>query len=309
MKNDSADRRLKPGNAIAVVISLAFSLVAGLLATPHVFNLIVGLGRTLPRLESWRDVEFEQVAYRCVLAFAFLALVPLSRFCGMRTWASVGLRGGRLEVRRLIWGFLTGVVTLGGLYLWAFITHARILVPGLPGIAANTGLFAVSALVVGVMEEILFRGVIFGALRGSFSYWGGAIVASVFFSAIHFCKPVPAIGVVHVEWDTAFALLPAIFYEGWIQDLVPLSLTLFLMGMTLSALYDSFGSLFPVIGLHAGWIWVMRMGIQYIDTVPGADVVLYGYGSNITRSYLALVMALLFWLAAIVIRDTRKKRT
>lgn len=70
-----------------------------------------------------------------------------------------------------------------------------------------------------VVEETLFRGVIFGSLQAYFGKWTSAVLSAVIFSALHF---------------QAYGFFPR-----------------FMLGMALVYLYDKYKSLYPAIGLHA----------------------------------------------------------
>lgn len=70
-----------------------------------------------------------------------------------------------------------------------------------------------------LVEETLFRGVIFGSLQAYFGKWTSAVLSAAFFSALHF---------------QAYGFFPR-----------------FMLGMVLVYLYDKYKSLYPAIGLHA----------------------------------------------------------
>ena len=70
-----------------------------------------------------------------------------------------------------------------------------------------------------VVEEVLFRGVIFGSLQAYFGKWTSAVISAMIFSALHF---------------QAYGFFPR-----------------FMLGMFLVYLYDKYKSLYPAIGLHA----------------------------------------------------------
>jgi membrane protease YdiL (CAAX protease family) len=69
-----------------------------------------------------------------------------------------------------------------------------------------------------IVEETLFRGVIFGSLQAYFGKWTAAVLSAVIFSALHF---------------QAYGFFPR-----------------FMLGMVLVYLYDKYKSLYPAIALH-----------------------------------------------------------
>lgn len=70
-----------------------------------------------------------------------------------------------------------------------------------------------------LVEETLFRGVIFGSLQAYFGKWTAAVISAIVFSALHF---------------QAYGFLPR-----------------FVLGMVLVYLYDKYKSLYPSVALHA----------------------------------------------------------
>jgi len=70
-----------------------------------------------------------------------------------------------------------------------------------------------------IVEETLFRGVIFGSLQAYFGKWTAAVLSAVVFSTLHF---------------QAYGFFPR-----------------FVLGMVLVYLYDKYKSLYPSVALHA----------------------------------------------------------
>lgn len=70
-----------------------------------------------------------------------------------------------------------------------------------------------------LVEETLFRGVIFGGLQAYFGKWTAAVISAGIFSALHF---------------QVYGFFPR-----------------FVLGMILVYLYDKYKSLYPSVGLHA----------------------------------------------------------
>jgi membrane protease YdiL (CAAX protease family) len=113
-----------------------------------------------------------------------------------------------------------------------------------------------TALVVSVIEEVLFRGALQGAVRKT-SGEGFALVSVAFlYAAVHFLKP-PAHGLVPgaIHWWSGLALLPDTFSQFREPGLLLGGFTtLLLLGLILGYARDRTRSLWMPIGLHAGWI-------------------------------------------------------
>ncbi|MBI2987417.1 MAG: CPBP family intramembrane metalloprotease [Deltaproteobacteria bacterium] len=123
-----------------------------------------------------------------------------------------------------------------------------------------------TALAVGVLEEIFFRGVIFKGLLEDLKPAAAFALSSLFYSAIHFIKPAEEFSLTRIDpWAGARYLVGAF---GPFLDPLPLLpglLGLFLIGMVLSYAFFRTGSLYLSMGLHAGWVFGLKTIRVYGD--------------------------------------------
>ena len=115
-----------------------------------------------------------------------------------------------------------------------------------------------TAAVVAMLEEILFRGGIFGGLRRVL-YWPFALViSSVVYAIVHFLQRAELAG--PVVWSSGLVLLPQML-AGFVdfRALVPGFFSLTLAGVLLGLAYQRTGNLYFSIGLHAGWIFWLKI--------------------------------------------------
>src|SRR5204863_9014406 len=89
---------------------------------------------------------------------------------------------------RLAGGFLLGFASLAVVAGIALASGARALQEGAPGaqFAGKLCSAAASAVVVALLEEILFRGGIFGGLRRVFDWRAALLVSSMIYAIVHF---------------------------------------------------------------------------------------------------------------------------
>jgi membrane protease YdiL (CAAX protease family) len=130
-----------------------------------------------------------------------------------------------------------------------------------------------------LIEEWLFRGVLFALLMRSLSARATIIGLSFFFAVVHFLKPYhgsPEIvdgGAV----GAGFQLLAQIG-ERFIhpEDFIGVFLTLFVVGVVLAYARHKTGYLWMSIGLHAGWVFTLKVYLALTDNTGIAHPVLYG---------------------------------
>jgi membrane protease YdiL (CAAX protease family) len=113
-----------------------------------------------------------------------------------------------------------------------------------------------AAIVFAVLEEILFRGGIFGGLRKTF-YWPLALAVSCsIYALVHFLQRTELTG--PLAWNSGLFLLLRML-DGFadFHALAPGFLNLLLAGILLGIAYQRTGNLYFSIGLNAGWIfWI-----------------------------------------------------
>ncbi|HKP76303.1 MAG TPA: CPBP family intramembrane glutamic endopeptidase, partial [Longimicrobiaceae bacterium] len=188
----------------------------------------------------------------------------------------------------------------------ALAAGARTLTPRTPGqLAAQFAGALATALVVAVMEELLFRGAIFGGLRRAMPWAAAMLLSSAIYAIVHFLgRPAnpPQIG-----WLTGLEVLPSML-AGMLQPggLVPALLNLTLAGVVLALAYHFTGDVLASIGIHAGWIfWLKYYGVL-TRAVPGTDAVFWGRRKLVDGwlAFVALVVVLVL-VAAVARRLSR----
>jgi membrane protease YdiL (CAAX protease family) len=154
------------------------------------------------------------------------------------------------------------------------------------------------AVVVGLLEETLFRGFYYGGLRRILGSWPAALISSVWFAVLHFAKPFIREGVIVAKWNDGLLLIAECFPTVHGTDrYVPFLLTLFVMGLVLCRAYERDGSLFRAAGLHAGWVLGMRWGMYLWDRVVGPTPGWFGPSDLISKSWATFFLAVA-WLIA-----------
>lgn len=161
--------------------------------------------------------------------FVGVALLLASRIERPRAW-QFGLRGAALGPA-LGWAALGMLVfyVVTAIYSVAIRPDAEQgTVEALGGDQGTVGLIVAGVMVIAVapvVEEVFFRGFLYGALRSRLGIWLAAGLNGALFGVIHF----------NFEGAEALLLLPPLALLGFLFCLV----------------YERTGSLLPVIGMHA----------------------------------------------------------
>ncbi|MCX8157100.1 MAG: CPBP family intramembrane metalloprotease [Verrucomicrobiae bacterium] len=261
----------------ALALYLIGVILGGALLAPWLHALVHALAADSGFFQRLSQQPFSRYLTRCFLALALLGIWPLARAFHIRSWQDLGWSSPRGQGRHLIWGLGLGFASLAlalglGLALGGRLWDAE---RSAAQIARHLFNALSAAVVVSVLEETLFRGAIFGALRRTCSLRTALLASSALFGLVHFFGRVQWQDA--VAWDSGLRALPQLF-AGFtnLQQLVPGFINLTLAGAILAWLYHATGTLYASVGLHAGWIFWLKTAGFFTRTAPESSTWLWG---------------------------------
>jgi uncharacterized protein len=287
---------MHPVRSLAVYLAIVF--LGGAFLAPWLYWLAQWGAAHFPGLEGIANNPFHRFLNRSLLIVALAGLWPFLRSLGIRNWKDVGLEKPRQHWRKLISGFGWGFISLAIITGFAVLAGARALdldrtFAELAGRLLKAGL---TASVVALVEELLFRGALFGALRRAHHWMGALFISSALYALVHFfSRPEPP---GEVGWATGFALLPRMMRGfGDVEMLIPGFFNLALAGIILGYAFHRTGHLFFSIGLHAGWVFWLKTYGSLTGATPEGNLWIWGSGKLIDGWAALLVLSgLLGWL-------------
>ena len=202
------------------------------------------------------EVSFQRYFNRAVLIAALLLLLwPVVRSLEIGGWRELGLEPDARWRPHGLAGFAIGaglVMGMAFVYLQLGFYRWKSEWPWekLPALA-------LSALVVAVIEECLFRGAIFGLFRRTLRPFTALAWVTAIFSIVHFLKPDDEAAFASIGWHSGLALLPCVFHQ-FAEPMTVLAsfTTIFVLGWVLGYATLRTRSLWMGIGLHAGVVLV-----------------------------------------------------
>ena len=271
----------------ALVIYLVAVFIGGSLLAPWLWWLAHFVAPGYPAIAK---APFHRFVDRSFLLIALAGLWPLLRELGATSWREVGLVSPAGQLKKLGGGRLLGFGSLAIVAVLALGGHIREFAPNLTThkIAGALLSAAVTAAVVATLEEILFRGGVFGGLRRLLPWKVALGISSAVYALVHFLQRSELTG--PVRWNSGLALLPQILagFADWHQ-LVPGFFNLTLAGILLGLAYQRTGNLYFSIGLHAGWIFWLKIYGAFTTAAAPAVSWFWGTGKMID-GWLALVV-------------------
>jgi membrane protease YdiL (CAAX protease family) len=282
----------------ALVIYIAWVFVAGGLLAPVLHRLVAwaaGAGLPLGRIP---DAPFYLYVSRAMLLVAVLGLVPLARVARIASWGEIGFAPASDALADLRRGAWIGLVSLSCVAAAILLAGVRVFDPSRTAVAIAKHLLnaSLAALVVSLIEETLFRGVMLGVLQRGMPRIGALAFSSAFYAIVHFFQRPP--NPVAMEWYSGL-LAVRDMTRGFLDvaALVPGFLNLTLAGVILGYAFLRTRTIWLAVGLHAAWIfWVKSFGFFTTDAAQASP----GFWGTrrLTDGWAAFVvlLALLAWL-------------
>jgi CAAX protease family protein len=213
---------------------------------------------------TFASFKFHRVAGRVAMLVLVVELVWLCRHLNLKRKRDYGygLPWRRFLKVSFTWGAI-GMATAGVGAWFLFSTHLRIISPDFvptPGNFARIFLIGVSSgIAVAVLEDTVMRGAMHTAIERESGPWTAALLTAPLFAVLHFTAKA-AIPPQDVGWGSGFDLLlrsfsplsqPSLVFDSFLSWLI--------VGLILSLTRVLTGNIAVAIGLHAGWVVVLRM--------------------------------------------------
>lgn len=228
--------------------------------------------------------------YKLIQPFVDIALNKLISFtstiCGLLLLCLWLKRENRLNLETL--GFIKShpavaatqalIGFFAGIIIIVILTSALVLLgihqiePDLSFNPAAGGRIIMGALFAGVMvglvEETIYRGALFGGLLARMRPLGAILLSSIIYSGVHFLKfrEVPAD--LPLTWVSGVQLLPGAFYRFSDPAITDAFLSLLAFGVLLAMVRLKSGTLYQCMGLHAGVVATFKIVNKTTDYVP-----------------------------------------
>ncbi len=258
-------------------IYLAGVFLGSALLAPLLYHLAQAAAAQWPAFHGLAEQPFRRYVNRALLFTAILGLWPWLRANGLSGWSDVGMAAPFRQWKLIAGGFALGFATLAVAALAATSFGPRDW-----SLAQSPALYAqhlakagAAALVVALLEELLFRGGLFGVLRKQWRWQRALGISSIIFAFLHFLDRRPDAPET-VTWISGLIALPQMVHSFVWPEWFPLFPNLILVGAILAWFYQITGCLGASIGLHAGWIfWVKSYG--FLTTAPASAAAASGF--------------------------------
>ena len=252
----------------ATAIFFAYLFCALLLAALTAYPLLeTGLIDEPPR----------RVMGRLAQLYILLGLWPFLKLLRLDNAAALGFgiprRRFLLDVAA---GWVLGVAILAVL-IWALLA-LQVRVPDLPAqglvwlVLGKAIAALVGGLLIGLLEEIFFRGALYGAIRRQSGLRSAVVWSAALYALLHFLKPHDLPPGVPFDWAGTRAMFAGVFTAVLDWRHLDSMLALFLVGVFLALVRERAGHIAWGVGLHAGWVFVIQLSRKLTDSDPTAGL-------------------------------------
>jgi len=271
-------------------------MLAGILAfftasllSPFTLRLV----DSLPLLEGLREYDPAKVFRRLVVVMFLAGLYLCRRRLAIPPASEIGLRRHSSWKDNLVAGIWMGVLGLALLQSAALAAGHRILEPD-RALTLSFVLVALirslcTAVVVGILEEIVFRGLLFHAFLRRTRESVAVIGTSLIFAALHYFRTGHSEIPRNSLWVGPLAAWELL--QGWWErfQLFPDFTGLVLVSIVLCVSVLLSRDIYVAIGLHTGWVFVIQFSKRICDRADNISPLLFG-GSQLYDGLITVVL-------------------
>ena len=272
-------------------------------------SLVIAMGPLLAYpvhlvLENFVDYPFHKlvkyVTLICGLIFSGLYL----KINQMYSRQAFGFSGPlNIFLKHMLQGIFAGILIFAFLKLIFILLGIHQIKPNLDYFWSNLFLIFFKAilagLLVGFIEESIFRGALFSGLYKKTSALIAVSLTSLVYAAVHFLKYRALPEGSEITWATGMEMLPNALFRFSDPNIIDHFLTLLALGVLLAIIRLRNGNIALCIGVHAGIVMAMKVTGRFSEYVPDNNFNFLVSKYDHTLGYLAfawlLILAIVYW--------------
>jgi membrane protease YdiL (CAAX protease family) len=204
-------------------------------------------------------------------AMLLLSIFPVSRWLKLKG-ADLGYAPFSLMLKQFTRGFLLSLLTLLPIFGVLQSLGVHVIDPtkdwALIGLLKKIGEAFGLALLIAIVEESVFRGLLLSSLKNYLSVVAAVFVSAFYYAALHFLTTKSSIPASEFNLASAFLLLGEAYANVLSMKEPTAFLALLAVGLFLGHLRTrNPKSLALCMGCHAGWVWQIKMSktLCYVD--------------------------------------------
>ena len=236
-------------------------LAAILLSCSLGYILVQNIGDTLP---------FRQILTRLTQIFLLLSIFPMMKYLRIDKVA-LGFPSWWVFLKQLPQGFGLGFFVLTPVFIVLSLLNINQIdykqewVVDL--LVKNSIMYLMMALLISVMEETLFRGMVLVGLKKKLPVQVAIFLTAIYYAGLHFLIIKTNLSVQDINFFSGFRLLGEAVSNLLNLNNLPAFFALLMVGIFLGVLRTQVtSSLGLCIGCHTCWVWQIKMNKKFFNT-------------------------------------------
>lgn len=226
-------------------------------------------------VQVFGNLPLQKVINKTTQVFLVLSIFPAMAYLNVNKY-DLGFAARPLFFKQLLQGFGLGLLTLLPVFIALYGLHISVIDHSQPWTAAwlaeKAAVSLLLALLISLIEEPLFRGILLLGLSRKLPVAVAVVVSAIYYAALHFIKTKNEIPVAERDLSSGFRLMADAFANLLNPEILPAFWALLMVGVFLGVLRTQVkAGLGLCIGCHSCWVWQIKMSKTVFNTDYGAD--------------------------------------
>lgn len=207
--------------------------------------------------------------------FLVLSIFPAMAYLKLNK-GDLGFAAKAVFFKQVLLGFGLGFATLMPVFIAEYALGIHIIDQTqhwTAGLLAEKALISLLlALLISMIEEPIFRGILFAGLKKNLPVIAAIIISSAYYAALHFLDSKTEIPLQQADLFSGFTLLGEAFANLMNPEILSAFLALLMVGIFLGVLRANIKqSLGLCIGCHTCWVWQIKMSKSLFNTDSSSE--------------------------------------
>ncbi|MEI6145876.1 MAG: CPBP family glutamic-type intramembrane protease [Methylococcales bacterium] len=215
-------------------------------------------------------VELGKIISKSTQILLILSIFPISYYLKISK-AELGFAPLPIFLKQLLVGFGLGFITLMPVFIVLYLLGVNIIddaqIWTTSFVFKNLVISLLLALLISLIEEPLFRGLLLVSLHKKLSTISAVVISASYYAALHFINNNSHIAAQDINIYSGFTLLTEAFTKLLNPAIFSAFLALLMVGIFLGVLRTQLkSSLGFCIGCHTCWVWQIKMNKTLFNT-------------------------------------------
>jgi len=248
------------------IVPLLVLLTAISLACIMGYFIVQGIGDIVP---------FRKIISKSTQLFLILSIFPTMAYLKINK-EELGFAPRPVFLKQLLQGFGLGFITLMPVFIAQYVLKINVidetLIWSVGWVARNMAISLLLALIISLIEEPLFRGILLVGLNKKMPVIAAILISSTYYAALHFLSSKTDIPLHDLNLLSGFKLLGEAAGNMLNPNIRQAFFALLLVGIFLAVLRTQVkASLGLCIGCHTCWVWQIKMSKKLFNTNFSSD--------------------------------------